>query len=411
MAIRQKRRSQLKLQVFEYRGTDKKGNPVSGDISAASLSLAKAALRSQEVNIHKITKKSTAGKLFSRKRITAEEASIFTRQMATMISAGIPMVQAFNVIIESSPSGPFNDMVRSIKIDVETGTAFSKALAKHPDVFDPLFCSLAEAGEQSGTLDVMMTRIATYKEKTESLKRKIKKAMYYPITVLVIALAVTTLLLIKVVPTFKQMFEGFGAELPTFTLMILRLSSIVQKYTLTVFIALASITFLFIRTYQNNPAFRHFFESAILRAPVFGEIIRKSAVARFSRTLATTSAAGVPLGDALDAVARATGNIVYERAVLQIKESLLSGEQLRPAIKKTKLFPPMLEQMVGIGEESGSLEDMLSKVASIYEEQVDLAVDSLSTLLEPIILVILGVIIGGLVIAMYLPIFKLGSVV
>lgn len=408
---RQQRHSRIKLQTFQYSGTDKRGNPVAGEINAASLSLAKATLRTQEVNIHKISKKSTARKFFSRKHVSPEEASIFTRQMATMISAGIPMVQAFNVIIESSPSGPFNDMVRGLKVDVETGTAFSKALAKHSDVFDPLFCSLAEAGEQSGTLDVMMTRIATYKEKTESLKRKIKKAMYYPITVLVIAIAVTTLLLIKVVPTFKQMFEGFGAELPTFTLMILNLSGIVQKYTLSVFIVLVSLVFLFIRTYQNNPAFRHFFEAAILRAPVFGEIIRKSAVARFARTLATTSAAGVPLGDALDAVAKATGNIVYERAVLQIKDSLLSGEQLRPAIKKTKLFPPMLEQMVGIGEESGSLEDMLSKVASIYEEQVDLAVDSLSTLLEPIILVILGVIIGGLVIAMYLPIFKLGSVV
>jgi type IV pilus assembly protein PilC len=411
MAIRQQKRSQIKLQTFQYRGTDKKGNPVSGEINSASLSLAKATLRSQEVNIHKIVKKSTAGRLFTRKRVTAEEASIFTRQMATMISAGIPMVQAFNVIIESSPSGPFNDMVRNLKIDVETGTAFSQALSKHPDIFDPLFCSLTEAGEQSGTLDVMMTRIATYKEKTESLKRKIKKAMYYPITVLVIAIAVTTLLLIKVVPTFKQMFEGFGAQLPGFTLFILNLSGIVQKYTLTVFIALVSIVFLFMRAYQNNPSFRYFFEAAILRAPVFGEIIRKSAVARFARTLATTSAAGVPLGDALDAVAKATGNIVYERAVLQIKDALLSGEQLRPAIKKTKLFPPMLEQMVGIGEESGSLEDMLSKVAGIYEEQVDLAVDSLSTLLEPIILVILGVIIGGLVIAMYLPIFKLGAVV
>ncbi len=411
MAIRQKKRAQIKSQTFQYSGTDKKGNPVSGEINAASLSLAKATLRSQEINIHKITKKAAAIKLFSRKRVTAEEAAIFTRQMATMISAGIPMVQAFNVIIESSPSGPFNDMVRNLKIDVETGTAFSKALAKYPDVFDPLFCSLTEAGEQSGTLDVMMTRIATYKEKTESLKRKIKKAMYYPITVLVIAIAVTTLLLMKVVPTFKQMFEGFGAELPSFTLMILNLSAIVQKYTLSVFISMAAVVFLFIRTYQTNAAFRHFFETAILKAPIFGEIIRKSAVARFARTLATTSAAGVPLGDALDAVAKATGNIVYERAVLKIKESLLSGEQLRPAIKKTRLFPPMLEQMVGIGEESGSLEDMLSKVAGIYEEQVDLAVDSLSTLLEPIILVILGIIIGGLVIAMYLPIFKLGSVV
>jgi type IV pilus assembly protein PilC len=227
----------------------------------------------------------------------------------------------------------------------------------------------------------------------------------------VIAIAVTALLLIKVVPTFKQMFEGFGADLPAFTLMILNLSDIVRKYTFVVFLALVAVVYLFIRTYQTKVAFRNMCEAALLRLPVFGEIIRKSAVARFARTLATTSAAGVPLGDALDAVAKATGNIVYERAVMQVKESLLAGEQLRPAIKKTKLFPPMLEQMVGIGEESGSLEDMLSKVAGIYEEQVDLAVDSLSTLLEPIILVILGVIIGGLVIAMYLPIFKLGSVV
>jgi type IV pilus assembly protein PilC len=412
MAInRQARRARIKLQTFQYAGTDKKGNPVSGEINAASLSLAKASLRSQEINIHKITKKSTAGILFGRKKVTTEQATIFTRQMATMISAGIPMVQAFNVIIESAPSGPFNDMVRSIKVDVETGTAFSKALIKYPTVFDPLYCSLVEAGEQSGTLDVMMGRIATYKEKTESLKRKIKKAMYYPAAIITVALVVTTLLLVKVVPTFKQMFEGFGAELPAFTLLILNISGIVQKYTLSVFIALCALIFLFIHSYQHNLGFRHFIESAMLRLPIFGGLIRKSAVARFARTLATTSASGVPLGDALDSVAKATGNIVYERAVLQIKEYLLSGEQLRPAIKKTKIFPPMLEQMVGIGEESGSLEDMLSKVAGIYEEEVDLAVDSLSTLLEPLILVILGVIIGGLVIAMYLPIFKLGAVV
>lgn len=411
MASRQPKRSRLKVDSFEYSGTDKKGAKVSGEITAPSLSLAKAQLRSQEINIHKINKKSVSSQLFSRKSVSAEESTIFTRQMATMIAAGIPMVQAFSVIIESTPNGPFPDMVRNIKIDVESGTSFSKALAKFPHVFDDLFCSLVEAGEQSGTLDVMLARIANYKEKTESLKRKIKKAMYYPVIVLLIALVVTVVLLVKVVPTFKQMFAGFGAELPAFTLLILKISDIVQNYIGYVILGIGLMIYFIRRAYQNNDAFRNLVQRLLLRMPVFGDLIQKSAVARFARTLATTTAAGVPVGDALDAVAKATGNIIYERAVMQIKENLMSGEQLRPSIKKTKLFPPMVEQMVGIGEESGALEDMLSKVASIYEEQVDLSIDALSTLLEPMILVILGVVVGGLVVAMYLPIFKLGSVV
>lgn len=411
MATRNPKRSNLKVEIFEYTGTDKKGNKVTGDISAPSLSLAKANLRTQEINIHKINKKSASKTFFSGRKVNTEECGIFTRQMATMIGAGIPMVQAFGVIIDSSPPGPLADMVRNIKIDVETGTTFSKALTRYPDAFDELFCSLVESGEQSGTLDVMLGRIATYKEKTEILKRKIKKAMYYPVIVLLIASVVTIVLLVKVVPTFKQMFSSFGAELPGFTLMVLNLSEILQHYIVYFVAALALAVYSFRRTYKNSTHFRYIVQSLMLKAPVFGDIIKKSAVARFARTLATTTAAGVPVGEALDSVAKATGNMVYERAVMQIKDALLSGEQLRPAIKRTKLFPAMVEQMVGIGEESGALEEMLAKVAGIYEEQVDLSIDALSTLLEPMILVILGVIVGGLVIAMYLPIFKLGSVI
>lgn len=409
MAIKKK---SIKMNLYSYSGTDKKGNKVFGEVKAATLSLAKASLRSQEINVHKIEKKSTSFLVtFFKKKVSEDEITQFTRQMSTMISAGIPMVQSFSVIIEGSASGPFADLIRNIKQDVETGTAFSNALTKYPEAFDSLYCSLVAAGEQSGTLDVMFARIATYKEKTLSLKRKIKKAMFYPITVICIAVLVTVLLLVKVVPTFKKMFEGFNAELPTFTVLVLNLSDLIQHYFLYVGAAIIVIIYILRQLYVRSAGIHYWVQVMLLKVPIFGELIKRAAVARFARTLSTTVAAGVPIGDALDSVAKATGNDVYQQAVVQIKDSLITGEQLRPAIHKTGLFPPMVEQMVGIGEESGALEDMLGKVATIYEEQVDLAIESLATLIEPIILVILGVLIGGLVVAMYLPIFKLGSIV
>lgn len=399
----------IKNIVFQYDGLDRKNNRLNGEIMAPSLPKARMMLQAQGVTVIKIKRK--AFSIFSRVgKVKGEEITMFTRQMATMLNAGIPLVQGLTVISEGSASGALGDLTRKIKLDVESGSAFSVALKKNPQYFDELFCSLVESGEQSGTLDTMLSRIALYKEKTDSLRRKIKKAMYYPIAVIVIATIVTAILLIKVVPTFKDLFKGFGAELPGFTQMVLNISEFIQNYGFYIAGGIIVFIFIIVQLHRTRPEFRHLVQRLALKLPVFGDIIQKSIVARFARTLSTTSAAGVPLTDALESVSKAAGNIVYVNAIEKIREGLSTGQQMRPVMKRTGVFPGMVVQMVGIGEESGTLEEMLGKIATIYEEEVDAAVDGLTTLLEPLIMVFLGVVVGGLVVAMYLPIFKMGSI-
>jgi type IV pilus assembly protein PilC len=396
--------------VFQYEGIDKKNNRLTGEITAVSLPKARAILKDQGITVIKLKKKTLSFFKWGSGKVKAEDITMFTRQMSTMLSAGIPLVQGLGVISEGASSGALGDLTRKIKLDVESGSAFSIALKKNPQYFDELFCSLVESGEQSGTLDTMLNRIAVYKEKTDSLKRKIKKAMYYPAAVVIIASIVTAILLIKVVPTFKDLFKGYGAELPGFTQFVLSISEFLQSYGLYFMGGLIIFLVVLVHLHRSRPEFQHFTQRLSLRLPVFGNIIRKSIIARFARTLSTTSAAGVPLTDALDSVAKASANIVYTDAIKKIREGLATGQQMRPTMKRTGVFPAMVVQMVGIGEESGALEDMLGKVATIYEEEVDTAVDGLTTLLEPLIMVFLGVVVGGLVIAMYLPIFKMGSI-
>jgi len=395
--------------IYVYVGLDKKNTRITGEITANSLTQARALLTNQGINIIRVRKKTSF--FFVKSKVKSAEITMFTRQMATMLTAGIPLVQALNVINETTPTSPLGALTRKIRLDIEGGSSFSFALKRNPEYFDLLFCNLVESGEQSGTLDVMLDRIAIYKEKTDSLKKKIKKAMYYPAAVVVVAIIVTCILLIKVVPTFQDLFKSFGAQLPPFTLFVLHISELLRAHGFVVLVGFIISFFCLAKLHKKSIRFQHLTQIVSLKLPVIGNILKKTLVARFARTLATTSAAGVPLTEALDAVARACGNIRYANAILYIKEEISTGQQMRTSMRKTNIFPVMVVQMIGIGEEAGNLENMLAKIATIYEEEVDLAVDGLTTLLEPIIMVLLGVIVGGLVIAMYLPIFKLGSVV
>jgi type IV pilus assembly protein PilC len=398
---------------FSYTAKGPKNKPVKGEILAENKTSAQNSLRKQGLRNIRITLIKEPGflaKFLSRKKIKSIDITIFTRQIATMQTAGIPLVQGLKVVIDSSAKPTVAQLVSRIKDEVESGGSFSECLRYHPKEFDDLYCNLVEAGESSGNLDVMLQRIATYREKTESLKRKLKKAMYYPVAVLIVAFIVTAILLVKVVPTFKTMFEGFGAKLPAFTQIVLNVSEAVQNNGLKV---VGMITLMFWgagKLYATNLGFRYFLQRLSLKLPIFGSILHKAAVARFARTLATTFSAGVPLPDALLLVAKASGNIVYYTAIMRIRDGVSVGQRINISMLESHIFPSMVVQMIAIGEETGSLDSMLVKVANIYEEEVDLAVDSMSTLLEPLIMVFLGTIVGGLVIAMYLPIFKLGSV-
>lgn len=345
------------------------------------------------------------------KGIKPADIAIFSRQMATMMKAGVPLVQSFEIVQEGLESPAMNKLVGQIKSEVSAGGGLALALAKHPKHFDDLFCSLVASGENSGTLEVMLDRVATYKEKTEALKAKIRKAMTYPIAVVTVAIIVTGILLVKVVPTFAQTFKGFGADLPGFTLFVLGISEFMQEWWLIVAGAITLAIWGYFQAIQRSATFRDRVDSLALKLPIVGTIVHDAVVARFSRTLATTFAAGVPLVEALDSTAGAAGNAIYARGIRQIRDDVTSGTSLYLATRSTGLFPAMLLQMTAIGEESGALDDMLGKVADQYEAQVDNAVDSLSSLMEPIIMSILGVLVGGLMIAMYLPIFMLGSVV
>ncbi|WP_165680739.1 type II secretion system F family protein [Metapseudomonas otitidis] len=400
----------IKTSLFSWEGTDKKGAKVKGDMSGTNPSLVKAQLRKQGINPTKVRKKGTS--LFSKgKKIKPLDIALFTRQMATMMKAGVPLLQSFDIISEGVDNQNMRKLVEEVKQEVAAGNSFANSLRKKPLYFDELYCNLVDSGEQSGALENLLDRVATYKEKTESLKAKIKKAMTYPIAVVIVALIVSAILLIKVVPQFQAIFSGFGAELPAFTMMVIHLSEFLQTWWFIVLIAIFGASFGLREIHRNSKKFRDGFDRTVLKLPIMGDILYKSAVARYARTLSTTFAAGVPLVDALDSVSGATGNVVFKEAVSKIKQDVSTGMQLNFSMRTTGVFPSMAIQMTAIGEESGALDTMLDKVASFYEEEVDNAVDNLTTLMEPLIMAVLGVLVGGLIIAMYLPIFQLGSVV
>ena len=400
----------IKTSTFAWEGTDKKGTKVKGEASGQNPALVKAQLRRQGINPLKVRKKSAS--LFSAgKKIKPMDIALFARQMATMMKAGVPLLQSFDIIAEGVDNPNMRKLVDDIKQHVAAGNSFAAALRTRPEHFDDLFCNLVDAGEQAGALENLLDRVATYKEKTEALKAKIKKAMNYPIAVVVVAIIVSAILLIKVVPQFESVFANFGAELPAFTQFVIGISQGLQKWWLIILIIMFASAFALKEANKRSEKFRNWIDRMTLKAPIVGDIIYKSSVARYARTLATTFAAGVPLVEALDSVAGATGNIVFKDAVLKIKHDVTSGMQLNFSMRSTGVFPSMAIQMTAIGEESGALDTMLDKVASYYEAEVDNAVDGLTALMEPLIMSVLGVLVGGLIIAMYLPIFQLGSVV
>lgn len=403
-------RGATEKKAYVWEGTNKRGDRVKGESIGPSELIVKAELRRQGLAVKKIKRKPKP--LFqSKKKIVGRDIANFSRQLATMISSGIPMVQALDIIGKGNENPSMRELIMAIKTEVEAGNTLADALSRHPRYFDELFVSLVGAGEQSGALETLLDKIATYKEKTESLKAKIRKAMIYPVAVLVIALVVTAILLIFVVPTFEDLFKDFGADLPAFTAFVIKLSEFMRSWWYIIFGGIGIAVFAFVQAHRRSANLRRNIDRFMLKAPVFGDIVTKSAIARFSRTLATMFAAGVPLVEAMTSVAGATGNAVYSDATLQIRDDTTTGMALQQSVRNTGVFPNMVVQMVAIGEESGSLDSMLGKVADFYEEEVDNQVDGLSSMLEPLIMAILGVLIGGLVVAMYLPIFKLGSVI
>jgi type IV pilus assembly protein PilC len=395
---------------FIWEGTDRKGNKVKGKSMASTEAAVRADLRRQGVVPSRIRKQRQ--KPFSAgAKVTPADIAVFSRQLATMLAAGIPLVQAFEIVGTGHDNPAMQKLILGVKADVEGGSALAEALAKQPLYFDDLFVNLVEAGEQAGALETLLDKIATYKEKTEALKKKIKKALTYPAAVLVVAFVVTTILLVFVIPAFEDLFQGFGADLPTFTRMVIDLSVFVRTNGPVLTVAIGSAFGAFFYFKKRSKAMRHFLDRLTLRIPVIGPIMQKAAIARYARTLSTMFSAGVPLVEALQSVAGATGNIVYEQGVLAMRDEVATGQRLQQSMENTDLFPNMVIQMISVGEESGSLDEMSAKVADFYEEDVDNAVDNLSSLLEPLIMAILGVLVGGLVVAMYLPIFKMGSVI
>ena len=396
--------------VFVWSGTDRNGRKSAGELLAASAAIARVQLRKQGVTTKILKRKPKPLFSLGGKPIKAADIAIFTRQLATMMKAGVPLVQAFDIVAEGTDHEKMRELITTIRTDVASGTGLAATLAKHPVYFDDLFCALVASGENSGTLEVMLDRVATYKEKTEALKAKIKKALTYPIAVIAVAIVVTGVLLIKVVPQFAETFRGFGADLPGFTLFVLAISEWVQSWWFMMLLGLFSASYALSQAKRRNKRFADWLDSVSLKIPIIGNVVHDAVIARFSRTLSTTFAAGVPLVEALDSTAGAAGNAIYSKAIRRIREDVTTGTALAVAVRSTGLFPTMLLQMTAIGEESGSLDDMLGKVANHYEAAVDNAVDSLSSLMEPMIMSILGVLVGGLMVAMYMPIFMLGSV-
>ena len=392
-----------------WEGTDRKGNRLKGRTLAVSEKDVQAELRRQGVIPVRVRKERQLFK--SGGKITPLDIAVFSRQLATMLTAGIPLVQAFEIVGVGHDKPAMQKLILDIKAQIEGGSALHEALKKHPLYFDDLYVNLVEAGEQAGALENLLDKVATYKEKTEALKKKIKKALFYPAAVLAVAVIVTIILLLFVIPQFEELFKGFGADLPTFTRLVIELSRFVQDqgWLLAAIAAGAFLTFRYF--YKRSRPMRHFIDRMMLKLPVLGPILVKAAIARYARTLATMFAAGVPLVAAMESVAGATGNIVYEQAVLKMRDEVSTGLRLQRAMETTGLFPNMVVQMIAVGEESGSLDEMASKVADFYELEVDSAVDAMASLLEPLIMVILGGLVGSLVVAMYLPIFKLGAVI
>lgn len=400
-----------KQDTYTWQGKDGRGNPQKGEMAGTNIALVKAQLRKQGIRAAKVKKKGKA--LFgpSKQKIKPMDIAIFTRQLATMMKSGIPLVQSFEIVGDGLQNPTMRALVLNIRDDVSAGNNFADSIRKHPREFDELFCNLVEAGEQSGALETMLDRLATYKEKSEALKSKIKKAMNYPITIVCIALIVTGILLVKVVPQFAETFSSFGAELPMFTQYVMHLSDFAIKWWLYVIVAIGVLGYCFKEAKYRNKKFREAIERISLKLPVVGEILVKSALARFTRTLSTTFAAGVPLPDALVSCAGASGNVVYRNAIMKIRDDVTTGLQMTYSLRSVGIFPIMILQMVSIGEESGALDAMLDKCANFYEAEVDNAVDGLTAMMEPLIMAVLGVLVGGLMIAMYLPIFQIGSVV
>ncbi len=396
--------------TYSWEGTDRKGKRVKGETVAASEHFIKAQLRRQGINPIRVRAQSNLFKK-GKKKIKAGDIAIFSRQLATMMKAGVPLVQSLEMVSRGHENPTMRELVNSIKGDLESGLPLNQALRRHPVHFDDLYTNLVEAGEKSGALEAILDKIATYKEKTEALKAKIKKALFYPTAVIVVAIIVTGILLYFVVPQFKAVFEGFGADLPAFTLFVIGLSEWMQAYWWLCLAIIAGTAIAFYQAKLRSRTFRRTLDRLSLKLPVVGDILYKAAVARFARTLSTMFAAGVPLVEAMDSVARASGNIIFEEKIMVMRDQVSTGLQLQLAMTQAAIFPPMATQMVGIGEESGQLDTMCAKVADFYEAEVDNLVDALSSLLEPMIMAILGVLVGGLVIAMYLPIFKLGSVI
>jgi type IV pilus assembly protein PilC len=400
------------LNVYKWQGLNRKGKKINGELNATSILELKAQLRKQGITPGNISKK--AKPLFGLggdKKIMPVDIAVLTRQIATMLSAGVPLVQTIEMIGSGHNNVNMQKLLATIGHKLQSGIPLSECLREHPKYFDDLYCDLVNSGEQSGSLETIYERIATYKEKAEALKAKIKKAMTYPISVLVIAFIVTSVLLIFVVPVFQDIFASFGAELPGFTLLVIAISEFMQAYWYFGLAGLFVASYLFKKAHTNSLTFRDSVDRNILKIPVIGGVLKKAAVARYARTLSTTFAAGVPLPDALESAAGASGNAVFREAILEIRAEVTSGMQMNLAMRNCAIFPDMVVQMVAIGEESGSVDDMLAKVATVYEQEVDNAVDNLTTLLEPMIMAVLGVVIGGLIIAMYLPIFQIGMVV
>ncbi len=402
-----------KQDIFVWEGTDKRGGKKKGEMPGQNVSAVKAELRKQGVNAKKVKKK--AKPLFGSggggKKITPKDIAIFARQLAVMMSSGVPLVQSFEIMGKGAENPNLRNLIMTIKGDIEGGATMADAFKKHPLYFDDLTCNLIHAGEQAGILENLLDKIATYKEKTEALKSKIKKAMFYPIAVLVVAFIITAVLLIFVIPQFEALFSGFGADLPALTKFVVDLSEFFQAQWYIVFGGIGGAIYGFGQAKRRSQAFREMLERASLSAPVVGNLMHKAAIARFSRTLATMFAAGVPLVEAMESVAGAVGNVVYRNAVLKMRDDISTGTSITVSMEEVQIFPNMVVQMTSIGEEAGSLDTMLSKVADFYEQEVDDAVDGLTSLLEPLIMAFLGVVVGGLVLAMYLPIFKMGDAV
>jgi type IV pilus assembly protein PilC len=400
----------VKETTYQWEGTDRRGQKIKGEMSGPSEVYVKQQLRKQGVN-PTVVRRSFNLLPKSKGTILPGDIALFSRQMATMMKAGLPLVQALELVGRGNEKPAMMEMILGVKTHVEGGNSFAESLAKYPLHFDDLFINLVDAGERSGALETLLDKVATYKEKTEAIKKKVKKALTYPIAVLVVAVIVTAILLVFVVPQFEDLFKGFGADLPAFTKLVIAMSRWLQANWFIVVGIGVGVSVSYSQAHKRSRAFRRWQDRVMLKFPIFGEILHKSAVARFARTLSTMFAAGVPLVDAMESVAKAAGNIVFTEAIMEMREQVSTGIQLQLTMSQAKIFPSLAVQMIGIGEESGALDSMCAKVADFYEEEVDNMVDALSSLMEPMIMAVLGVLVGGLVVAMYLPIFKLGSVV